>query len=106
MPSVAVVPEEVTKGPEIKLAGQILRDAFDEFTRKHFDKITRKFGVDDETLKDAIDEILKLNPKPGSSFSNNISQGNQAIIPDFILEVVDGELQLSFKSAECPSVEY
>ena len=51
--------------PEVKLAGQILRDAFDEFTRKHFDKIARKFGVDEETLKDAIDEILKLNPKPG-----------------------------------------
>ncbi len=89
---------------ELKLAGKILRDAFDEFTRKHFDKIGRKFGVDEETLKDAIDEILKLNPKPGSSFSNNISQGNQAIIPDFILEVVDGEMQLSLNQRNVPEL--
>jgi RNA polymerase sigma-54 factor len=90
--------------PEIILAGQILRDAFDEFTRKHFDKIARKFGVDEETLKDAIDEILKLNPKPGSSFSNNISQGNQAIIPDFILEVIDNDLQLSLNQKNVPEL--
>ena len=90
--------------PEIKLAGQILRDCFEEFTRKHFDKIGKKFGVDDETLKDAIDEILKLNPKPGSSFSNNISHGNQAIIPDFILEVVDDEMQLSLNQRNVPEL--
>jgi len=90
--------------PELKLAGLILKDAFDEFTRKHFDKISRKFGVDDETLKNAIDEILKLNPKPGNSFSNNISQGNQAIIPDFILEVVDNELQLSLNQRNVPEL--
>lgn len=90
--------------PEMKLAAQILRDSFDEFTRKHFDKIARKFGVDEKTLKDAIDEILKLNPKPGSSFSNNISQGNQAIIPDFILEVEDDELQLSLNQKNVPEL--
>jgi len=90
--------------PEIKLAGQILRDAFEEFTHKHFEKICRKFGVSEETLKDAIDEILKLNPKPGSSFSNNISHGNQAIIPDFILEVDDDELQLSLNQKNVPEL--
>jgi RNA polymerase sigma-54 factor len=90
--------------PEVILAGQILRDAFEEFTRKHFDKIARKFGIDEETLKDAIDEILKLNPKPGSSFSNNISHGNQAIMPDFILEVVDGELQLTLNQKNVPEL--
>ena len=95
---------KIDQRPEVKLAGQILKDAFDEFTRKHFDKIGRKFGVDDETLKYAIDEILKLNPKPGSSFSNTISQGNQAIIPDFILEVVDDELQLSLNQRNVPEL--
>ena len=90
--------------PEVKLAGLILKDAFDEFTRKHFDKISRKFGVDEDTLKEAIDEILKLNPKPGNSFSNNISQGNQAIIPDFILEVVDNDLKLSLNQRNVPEL--
>jgi len=90
--------------PALKLAGLILKEAFDEFTRKHFDKISRKFGIDDEALKDAIDEILKLNPKPGNSFSNNISQGNQAIIPDFILEIIDNELQLSLNQRNVPEL--
>jgi RNA polymerase sigma-54 factor len=88
----------------IILAGQILRDAFDEFTRKHYDKILRKFGVDEETLKDAIEEILKLNPRPGSSFSNNINRVNQTIIPDFILEIVDDEFQLSLNQKNAPEL--
>ncbi len=92
------------KKPEIKLAGQILRDGFEEFTHKHFDKLARKFGVNEETLKRAIDEILRLNPKPGSSFSSTISHGNQAIIPDFILEVVDDELQLSLNQKNVPEL--
>jgi RNA polymerase sigma-54 factor len=88
----------------VTLAAQILRDAFDEFTRKHYDKILRKFGVDEETLKDAIEEILKLNPKPGSSFSSNINRANQTIIPDFILEIVDEEFQLSLNQKNAPEL--
>jgi len=88
----------------VKLAGLILRDAFEEFTRKHFDKIQRKFGVDDATLKEAIDEILKLNPRPGSSYSNNITRVNQTIIPDFILEIVDDEFQLSLNQKNVPEL--
>jgi RNA polymerase sigma-54 factor len=93
-----------TKNKAVVLAGQILRDAFDEFTRKHYDKILRKFGVDEEELKDAIDEILKLNPKPGSSFSNNINRVNQTIIPDFLLEIVDDEFQLSLNQKNAPEL--
>ena len=98
------IDRKVDQKPEVKLAGLILKDAFEEFTRKHFDKISRKFGVDEDTLKEAIDEILKLNPKPGNSFSNNISQGNQAIIPDFILEVVDNEFKLSLNQRNVPEL--
>mgnify|MGYP001267632545 FL=1 len=91
--------------PAIVLAGKILRDAFDEFTRKHFDKIQRKFGVDDETLKEAIDEILKLNPKPGSAFSNIMGGGNQTIIPDFILDIVDDEMILTLNQKNVPELK-
>jgi len=90
--------------PEIQLASRILRDTFDEFTRKHYDKITRKFGVSEDDLKKAIDEILKLNPKPGSSFSNTINRTNQTIIPDFILELTDGDLQLSLNQRNVPDL--
>lgn len=88
----------------VKLAGNILRDSFEEFTRKHFDKIQRKFGVDDETLKEAIEEILKLNPRPGSSYSNNITRTSQTIIPDFILDIVDDEFQLSLNQKNVPEL--
>ena len=88
----------------VKLAGEILRDAFDEFTRKHYDKIQRKFGIDEETLKDAIEEILKLNPRPGSSFSNNSNRVNQSIIPDFILDIVDDEFQLGLNQKNVPEL--
>ena len=90
--------------PEIQLASRILRDTFDEFTRKHYDKITRKFGISEDELKKAIDEILKLNPKPGSSFSNTINRTNQTIIPDFILELMDGDLQLSLNQRNVPDL--
>jgi len=92
------------KHPQQELAIAIIRDTFDEFIKKHYDKIARKFGVTDEELKQAIDLILKLNPKPGSSYSNPHSQENQHIVPDFILEVVDGELQLSLNQRNMPEL--
>ncbi len=87
-----------------QLAVTIIRDFFDEFTRKHYDKITHRLNVDDETLKHAIDLILKLNPKPGSSYSNPLSKSNQHIVPDFILDNVDGELQLSLNQKNMPEL--
>ena len=60
--------------PEIKLARQILKQHFDEFTRKHFEKIITRMDLEDEQFKDAMDEILHLNPKPGSSFSDPLNK--------------------------------
>ena len=89
---------------EISLAYRILDEMFEEFTRKHYDKIQRKFNVDEELLRDALDEILKLNPKPGSSYSNNLNRGNQTIVPDFILEIVDDEMVLSLNQRNVPEL--
>jgi RNA polymerase sigma-54 factor len=86
------------------LAVSVIRGSFDEFTKKHYDKIARRLGVSDEELKMAIDLILKLNPKPGSSYSNPHNRSNQHIVPDFILEVVDGELQLSLNQRNTPEL--
>ncbi len=87
-----------------RLAMAVIKSAFDEFTKKHYDKIARRLGVDDEELRMAIDLILKLNPKPGSSYSNPHNRSNQHIVPDFILEVVDGELQLSLNQRNTPEL--
>jgi len=89
---------------EIRVAYRILDEMFEEFTKKHYEKIQRKFNIEEEDLKDALDEILKLNPKPGSSFSNNLNRGNQTIIPDFILEIVDDEMILSLNQRNVPEL--
>ena len=89
---------------EIRLAYRILDEMFEEFTKKHYEKIQRKFNIEEEDLRDALDEILKLNPKPGSSYSNNLSRGSQTIIPDFILEIVNDEMILSLNQRNVPEL--
>ena len=90
--------------PATMLAMNIIKDNFEEFTRKHYDKILKKHEISEDELKDAIAEILKLNPKPGSSYSNPLSKSNQVIVPDFILENNDGELQLSLNQRNVPDL--
>lgn len=90
--------------PVIKLARQILKYYFSEFTKKHYEKILTRMNIPEEELKEAINEILKLNPKPGSSFSDPLNKTSQHIIPDFILENKDGELELSLNSKNVPEL--
>ncbi len=90
--------------PEIALATKVIRHHFDEFTRKHYNKIRNKLGISDEVLKSAIDEILKLNPKPGSAFSDPLNKTSITIVPDFILENDDGEFQISLNSRNTPEL--
>lgn len=88
----------------IETAHKIIRHHFDEFTRKHYDKIKNKLGLDDEALKAAIEEILHLNPKPGSSFSDPHNKSTHVIIPDFILENNEGKLQIALNSKNEPEL--
>lgn len=87
-----------------KLALLILRDYFDEFTKKHYDKIVSKTDMSENDLKTAVDEIIKLNPKPGSISSGAITKTSQHIIPDFVLEENDGELILHLNSKNVPEL--
>jgi len=87
------------------LASKILQDNFEEFTRKHYDKIIKKYDITEEELKEAIDEILKLNPKPGSSYNNPMSKSNQVIVPDFLLDNQEGELLLSLNQKNVPDLQ-
>jgi RNA polymerase sigma-54 factor len=88
----------------IEVARQILKHHFEEFTRKHFDKIEKRLHLEEGELKEAMDEILRLNPKPGSSYSNPMSRTVRHIIPDFILEVEDGQFQLSLNTRNLPEL--
>lgn len=81
----------------------ILEDCFEEFTKKHYDKIQKKLDIEQEDLRDAVEEILKLNPKPGNS-SNTGQRTMGQIIPDFSISVEDGEVQLSLNGRNAPEL--
>ena len=88
----------------LRLAREILRDHFEEFSKKHYDRIISRLNIESEDLKQAIEEILRLNPKPGSSYSSPLSKNAQQITPDFILEEVDGQLVLGLNSKNIPEL--
>lgn len=90
----------------LKNARLILEECFEEFSRKHYEKISRRLRLNDAELKEAMDMILKLNPKPGGAVSD-FSYGHEAekIIPDFNLDLVDGELQLTLNSGDVPALK-
>jgi len=90
--------------PRLQLAKTILEQHFNEFTKKHYEKIINRLKVSEEELEEAIHEILKLNPKPGSAFSSDENRTVQTIIPDFILENNDGKLELSLNSRNVPDL--
>jgi RNA polymerase sigma-54 factor len=86
------------------LAKEILEDYFEEFTKKHYDKIKMSLEISDEDLKEAIDEIVHLNPKPGNS-SQESSRVNQSIIPDFNVINNEGVLELSINGRNAPDLK-
>tara|TARA_B110000046_G_C12972713_1_gene389660 strand:+ start:40 stop:1482 length:1443 start_codon:yes stop_codon:yes gene_type:complete len=87
-------------------AKKILEKSFEEFIKKHYDKIKAKFEIDGENLKDAIAEIVRLNPKPGNSLKESTNSKNiQQIIPDFILTDEEGELSLSLNGRNAPQLK-
>jgi len=81
----------------------ITEDLFDEFSKRHFDKIKAKLNISDNDLKDCISEIEKLNPKPGGAYNEN-TKINSSIVPDFTIEIVDGEIKLKLNSRNAPDL--
>ena len=85
-------------------AKKILEDHFEEFIKKHYEKIQKKFEISDEDLKDAIDEILRLNPKPGGSM-REAARNHQEIIPDFEIVENEGKLELTLNGRNAPELK-
>jgi len=90
--------------PVVELAYKIIKNLFDEFTKKHYDKILKKLNITDDELKDVLQEVLKLNPKPGSSYSNPLTKTVQHIIPDFTLDIENDEFKLSLNNRNIPEL--
>ncbi|MGK7392970.1 MAG: RNA polymerase factor sigma-54 [Candidatus Cyclobacteriaceae bacterium M3_2C_046] len=93
--------EDQSESTEVAI--KILSDHFDDFTKKHYDKIIKKLNLENENLlKEAINQIIKLNPKPGSSATGIVK--TQYLIPDFILVNNNGKLELSLNSKNAPEL--
>ena len=92
------------KSPEVENAEKILKNHFNEFTSKHYQKIMTRMGLSEAELKAAMAKILKLNPSPGGQIDDSYSDQAQQIVPDFVLEYKDGQLQLSMPRFSVPEL--
>ena len=90
---------------ETENAVKILKNHFNEFTNKHFQKIMTRMNISEDELKAAMAKILKLNPSPGGQIDDSYTDQAQQIVPDFILEYRDGELQLSMPRFSVPELK-
>lgn len=93
------------KTPEIENAKKILTNHFAEFTNKHYQKIMSRMGLSEQELKAAMAKILKLNPSPGGQIDDSYNDQAQQIIPDFLLEYIDGQLKLSMPRFSIPELK-
>ena len=91
------------KNQVVDLALKIIKNHFDQFSKKHFEKIKAKLNIDNDLLKKSIKEIEKLNPRPGGSHNEN-NKLNSSIVPDFTIKIVDGELKLELNSRNAPEL--
>ena len=87
-----------------EIAIRIVEKYFDLFAKKHYDKLESIFSIDSEKLKRVVDEITKLNPRPGNVFAGSQGDAQITIIPDFILANNNGELVLTLNSRNAPEL--
>lgn len=83
---------------------KILEDYFEEFTKKHYKKILARLEISEEDLKDAIQEIIRLNPKPGGSIKSS-ARALEQVIPDFQVVEEEGKLSLTLNGRNAPSLK-
>jgi len=91
------------KTASIKLAIEILENHFDRFSKRHYDKIIERLNITEEDLKDAINEVLRLNPKPGNSMDTS-GKSSQYIMPDFFINNNNGVLELTLNNRNVPDL--
>lgn len=92
--------EDTTKG----LAIRILTEFFEEFTRKHYDKIMRGLELDEDIMKKVIREITMLNPKPCANWGDSTETSFSQVVPDFVVEAINGDLILSLNNRGIPEM--
>lgn len=98
------IEKKVSSNKAVSLAANILRFQFDALTNKHYNKIIQKYDIEEEDLKDALEEIAKLSPKVGGNFDTQTITINQEIIPDFVISVKDGVVMPMLNSKNAPTL--
>jgi RNA polymerase sigma-54 factor len=89
--------------PAVGIARTVLTEFFEEFTRKHYDHIMKRMDIDEDDLRDALAEILRLNPKPGNSMQES-AKSIQHVVPDFLVSVDGEELKLELNQRNAPDL--
>lgn len=92
------------KSETTDIAIQIISIYFEEFSKRHYDKIVKQLGIDESRLKEVIQEITTLNPKPGNNWGDSMEITLSTIVPDFIVESYNGELFLSLNNRNVPDL--
>lgn len=92
-----------TPTASVSLATDIIEHQFDAFTKKHYDKLLQKYDISQDQLRAAIDEIERLNPKPGGSYESS-TKAVEHVVPDFAIRIVDGELELTLNGRNAPEL--
>ena len=90
--------------PERILAHKILKNHFEEFVKKHYERLMTRLNVTEEEFRDAVQEIQHLSPKPGNLFAEEGSEAAPYIIPDFLLDYHDGQFDLALNSYNIPEL--
>lgn len=98
------IEKKVSRDKAVILAGNILRHQFEALTNKHYGKIINKYDIEEDDLKDALEVISKLSPKVGGNFDTQTITINQEIIPDFVIQVKDGQVFPLLNSRNAPSL--
>ena len=89
---------------DVTNARRIVSEYFQEFSNKHFQRIMSRLGMDETEMKAAMARIVKLNPSPGGQIDDSYNDQAQQIVPDFVLELEDGELKLSMPRFSIPEI--
>lgn len=98
------IEKKVSRDKAVILAGNILRHQFEALTNKHYGKIINKYDIEEEDLKDALEVISKLSPKVGGNFDTQTITINQEIIPDFVIQIKDGQVIPLLNSRNAPTL--
>ncbi|MBI1343588.1 MAG: RNA polymerase factor sigma-54 [Terrimonas sp.] len=92
------------EGREVDTAITAIRKYFDEFTKKHYERIQRGLGIDDEALRAVMKQVVKLNPKPGDNFLSSMNKVENYVVPDFFIFNNAGKLELTLNARNAPDL--